>query len=110
MDETTMECSRKSDEIRAEVERRRIGHVLHFSQVRRLADIANLGLLSKAEQGELGIGSRYGSKRWDGNDRAISVSISSINYRMFKSKEKGHEIGGWVVLVEGGPISGHRAE
>jgi hypothetical protein len=94
-----MESPSKSDLIKAEVKRRRIAHVLHFTQVGRLNGIVHAGILSRADLDELEIGPRFSGARWDRNDRAVSVSVSALNYRMFKFKEKGNERDGWAVLL-----------
>jgi len=90
----------KSERIRAEADRRFIDHVLHFTRVENLPGIVKEGLLSRTElraRQLLAIGSS--GQRWDGNDKAVSVSISRINRRMFKFKETGLEEAGWVILL-----------
>jgi hypothetical protein len=89
-----------SDRIRLEVEARHIEHVLHFTQINNLRRIAADGLLCRdalRSSGNTVCGSS--GERWDGNDDAISLSLSAINQRMFKFKTHGREHLGWAVLL-----------
>ena len=89
-----------SDRIRLEVEARHIEHVLHFTQIDNLRGIAADGLLCR-DALRNSVNAAYGSscERWDGNDDAISLSLSAINQRMFKFKTSGREHLGWAVLL-----------
>lgn len=89
-----------AEQIRERVERRDIQHLVHFTQVRNLASIVTNGLLSRAELLARGLDAfASDSYRLDEKDEAISVSVSAINWEMFKAKQKTFGRTAWIVLL-----------
>lgn len=90
----------RSERIKEITDRRFIDHILHFTRVENLPGIVKAGILSRNEiraQQLLAYGSS--TQRWDGNDDAVSASISRIYYKMFKAKEKEFSHDNWVILL-----------
>jgi hypothetical protein len=72
------------DNIRSIAWNRDVEYLLHFTQFANLAGIVENGLLSRRElQGPEHQAYAIDQDRMDGNDEAVSVSISRINLRMF---------------------------
>jgi len=87
------------DEIRRKTEARGIQRLAHFTQFQNLEGIVEHGLLSRAGLEERGLDA-MGSDPWrlDGADRATSLSISDINWDMFRAKRKDYPRAVWVIL------------
>lgn len=89
-----------SEQIRDEAVRRGIQYLVHFTQARNLRGIVTHGLLSRAELLARGlVAFASDSYRLDEKDEVISVSISAINWRMFKAKQKTLGRTTWIVLL-----------
>ena len=91
---------RYRDEIRTIANSRSVRYLLHFTQAVNLAGIVRHGLLSRSELDKpehLAYASDY--VRRDGNDQAVSVSVSRLNATMFALKRKNTGNRNWVVLV-----------
>lgn len=85
--------------IRQEAVQRRIPYLVHFTQVRNLASIVTHGLLSREHLLAHGLGAFVSANhRLDDKDEAISVSISAINFEIFKAKQAAWRGSAWVVL------------
>jgi hypothetical protein len=88
------------EQIRHEAVRRDIQYLVHFTQVWNLPSIVTHGLLSRAELRARGLNALARDRfRLDERDEAISVSISAINHRMFRAKQKSGERTAWIVLL-----------
>jgi hypothetical protein len=87
------------DMIRKIAKNRDVEFLLHFTQFDNLAGIVKHGLLSRRALADLEdipyVSNQY---RLDGNDDAVSVSISRWNRRMFTEKRKKSGHPDWVIL------------
>lgn len=88
------------DKIREIASNRGINCLFHFTPAPNLASILEHGLISRAQLSTAGL-SAYTSigQRLDGEDNAISVSISAINHRMFAAKRAASGRDDWIVLI-----------
>jgi hypothetical protein len=85
--------------IEAEVKKRDIKHVLHFTQIENLQSIIQHGLLPKHDLDSCGIPYQFNDQmRIDNCDNAICLSISWPNYKMFYSYRKQNPIQDWIVI------------
>jgi len=87
------------DRIREQVAARGIGALLHFTPLPNLRRIVEFGLLSRncvEEQGGFALTSI--DARLDGNNSAISLSVSAYNHRMLSSKIRASGRADWVIL------------
>lgn len=88
------------EQIQHETVQRGIQYLVHFTQAWNLPSIVKHGLLSRADLHARGLGTfTSASHRLDEKDEAISVSISAINYKMFKAKQKTCGQTAWIVLL-----------
>lgn len=88
------------EKIRLIAEQRDVRVLLHFTQFRNLPHIVRHGVLSRSIlQGQEYIAFASDRYRLDGNDDAVSVSISQLNERVFASKRRKNVPTDWVVLV-----------
>lgn len=90
----------KSSDIRNAAWRRRIAHLLHFTQLRNLPTIVEHGIMPRSDLYQtdfMAMASAEG--RLDGNDAAISVSITGANYRLFEGKRMRNATVPWVFLL-----------
>ena len=87
------------DKIREIVAYRGIEYLCHFTPAPNLPNIIAHGLLCRAHLSTAGMPA-YTSidHRLDGEDQAISVSISAINHRMFEAKRAASGRTDWIVL------------
>lgn len=78
---------------------RGIDCLCHFAPAPNLPNIVEHGLLCRTDLSTVGIPA-YTSidHRLDGQDQAISVSISAINHRMFEAKRASSGRTDWIVL------------
>lgn len=79
---------------------RDVRFLLHFTQTANLAGIVEHGLWPRrdlAAADHLAYASDYG--RLDGNEDAVSVSISRVNEAMFTAKRRKSGHADWIVLV-----------
>ncbi len=93
--------SPRARDIRAAVHGRGIGEVLHFTQLQNLEDIVAHGFLPRSMIEDRTDVTAYvvEEERRDGEDRAVSVSVSAFNHEMFAAK-RGRSGGlPWVVLA-----------
>lgn len=89
-----------AEKIRDRALRRDIPYLVHFTQARNLSSIVTYGLLSRAELLARGLDAfASDSYRLDEKADAISVSISAINWEMFKAKQKTFGRNAWIVLL-----------
>lgn len=87
-------------EIRAEVERRGIPHLVHFTRCENLPSILRHGLLSVSDCRALGIVTvRNDMVRLDGKPDGTSLSVTFPNYRMFYKYRQIEPATDWVVLI-----------
>ena len=87
-------------EIRAEVERRGIPHLVHFTRCENLASILRHGLLSVTDCHAQGIQAvRNDMMRLDGKPEGTSLSITFPNYKMFYKYRQFDPAADWVVLL-----------
>src|SRR3546814_453269 len=88
------------DRIREQVCARGIEALLHFTPLPNLRRIFESGLLSRDHVQEQG-GFAYTSidARLDGNNSAISLSVSAYNHRMLTSKIRASGRSDWVILA-----------
>lgn len=86
--------------IQREARRRGIQYLMHFTQVVNLPSIVEHGLLPRAELLSRGLDAFASARhRLDDEDGAVSLSISIMNYEMFKAKQKAAGRAAWVVLL-----------
>lgn len=87
-------------EIRAEVERRAIPHLVHFTRCENLPSIFRHGLLSVSDCRAQGIDAvRNDMVRLDGKPDGTSLSVTFPNYRMFYKYRQTDPVAGWAVLI-----------
>lgn len=88
------------DQIRQEAISRRIPYLAHFTQMSNVPSIIENGLLSRADLLAGGVDSMASAQyRLDDEDGALSVSVTAMNYEMFKAKQKAAGRAAWVVLL-----------
>lgn len=87
-------------DIRAEVERRGIPHLVHFTRCENLRSIFRHGLLSVSDCRAQGIHAvRNDMMRLDGKPEGISLSVTFPNYRMFYKYRQVEPTADWAVLL-----------
>ena len=92
---------RREEIIRAEIDRRRIPYLLHFTPACNVPDILRFGLLSRYEarrRDDL-CAQLSAPGRIDGSDDAISASVTTYYPEMFEAKRHRSGIEDWVFLV-----------
>jgi len=88
-----------SDRIQRLAEQRQIPFLLHFSLARNLPNVIEHGILPREELHAAGFIAYAATQyRLDGDDGAVSTSISAISRRIFEAKRKNTGTGDWVVL------------
>ena len=88
------------EQILISAKKRSIEHCVHFTNVLNLPSILSYGLLSKADLKYNWIDYNYNDDlRLDDLEEAISVSITSPNYKMFYQLRCNNPSKSWVVLV-----------
>lgn len=91
---------RYRDEIKAIAASRGVDHLFHFTPSPNLPSIVEYGLVSRSHLESVGLPA-YTSigQRLDGENLAISLSVSALNHRMFASKRAASGRADWVVLA-----------
>jgi hypothetical protein len=88
------------DKIREIAAHRGIDCLFHFTPAPNVPGIIEHGLLCRTHLSTVGL-SAYTSidHRLDGEDQAISVSISAINHKMFQAKRTASGRADWIVII-----------
>ncbi len=87
------------DEIRSIAMQRNVAYLLHFTQLANLGGIVKHGLLPRRELMAMeDIAYVSDISRLDGNNDAVSVSISKLNKTMFDTKRAKSGHSEWVIL------------
>jgi hypothetical protein len=87
------------DRVKKSVIQRNVSRLLHFTHASNIKSIVKNGLMSRAEMKTRGIVPTTSSPwRLDDENSAISVSISAMNYRMFRRKVDDSNRKDWVIL------------
>lgn len=87
------------DRIRVRAESRGVLSLAHFTQFQNLEGIVEHGLLSRVGLAERGLDALESDPwRLDGDNGATSLSVSDINWDMFRTKRKDYPRAVWVVL------------
>ncbi|MCE6958081.1 DUF4433 domain-containing protein [Cereibacter sphaeroides] len=90
----------RNDIIRAEIAKRNIPFLVHFTREENLSGILQHGLLSVRDILERGVPAvGNGDGRLDGGDSPVSLSIATCDFRMFAAKRKRCPSAQWVLLL-----------
>ena len=92
--------SQRARDLRCEVGRRGIVHLVHFTQLENVLHIVERGLLPRAELEKEGVPYAWNdAKRLDNMLEASSLSISFPNYKMFYKYRSDDKDKQWVILL-----------